>query len=216
MIKHYKDFFLIAITTLGILSTTGFAKQQPFDITNLINTIPFGELLENDEITSENLLHLINNKQKQSNPNPYRWILEKRDKTTIIFYNENERWVLHTYPMKENKKLLLVNTQLGNHHQTQNFSFFIYNINTRNLSKKIKSDIFVPEVIKENEFLTNEQKFPESAEGNATLYMDDDGTIIAAPWTWMESRWEHKEPQYKIKFIWSKDKNTFIKIKEKI
>jgi len=214
MTKHYKRFFLITIAMLGILSTTGFAKQQTFNITNLINAIPFSELLENDEITSENLLHLIDNKQKQDNP--YHWILEKHNKNTIIFHNENERWVLHTYTMQENKKLLLVNTQLGNHQQTQNFSFFIYNINTRDLSEKIKNDIFVPEIIKENEFLTNEQKFPESAEGNATLYMDDDGTIIAVPWTWMESRWENKEPQYQIKFIWNKDKNKFIKIKEKI
>jgi len=153
--------------------------------------------VQNEEITSKNLLNLINNKSRQNNTEP-----SKYSKNTIIFHNEYEWWELHTYAMQENKQLLLVNTQLGNHNQSQTFSFFIYDKNTLNGFKKIKSSQFIPETIKENEFLTKDQKFSESIEENAVLYMNEDGTIGAAPWTWMATRWENKEPQYEIKFIW--------------
>ncbi|VAW70300.1 hypothetical protein MNBD_GAMMA10-2340 [hydrothermal vent metagenome] len=218
MIKNYKNLFLTAII-LTILSAPGVARQQEFNIIDLVKIVPFVDLVQNEEITSKNLLNLINNKSRQNNTEPstpYIWVLKKYSKNTIIFHNEYEWWELHTYAMQENKQLLLVNTQLGNHNQSQTFSFFIYDKNTLNGFKKIKSSQFIPETIKENEFLTKDQKFSESIEENAVLYMNEDGTIGAAPWTWMATRWENKEPQYEIKFIWDKEKNTFIKIKERI
>ncbi len=212
MKKFYKFYTLITIFILSTFSATVFADKNTFNITDLIDSIPFDDLLENDEFTNDDILDLINKKQKS---NPYNWKLKENNQNTIIFYNENEKWVLRTYSMQKNNILLLVNTQLGNHQQAQNFSFFIYNKNINKLSKRINAKRFIANV-KENDFLTKDNQFLNSKQKEVILHMNNDGTINAAPWTWMEPRWKSKKPEYQIQFTWNKSKGIFIKTKEKI
>jgi len=201
---------LLFILSLLILSFSITAQEKSFDIETLINTIPFDDVIENDEITADQLHKLLS---KNAHKNDTIWRLDKHNKSTIIFHSPHEKWILKTYPMSKNKQLLLVNTQLGNHGQTQSFIFYIYNRKENSLSKEMQRNAYIPDIT-ENDFLSKAHKFTEKDQGNVVLSMNDDGTISASPMQWMSEKWKNKEPEYTIKLKWVK--NHFIKIKEKI
>ncbi|MFK5947356.1 MAG: hypothetical protein QM500_01135 [Methylococcales bacterium] len=201
---------LFLIFNFFILSYSVTAHTKAFNIEILLNTIPFDDVIENDEITANQLHKLLN---KSAHKNDTIWKLDKQTNSSIVFHSTHEKWVLKTYPMSENKQLLLINTQLGNHRQTQSFVFFVYNNTTNRLSEEMERKAYIPDV-KENDFLTKDNKLSESEQSNAVLHMNDDGTISASPALWMSQKWKNKTPDYSIKFKWNN--NRFTKIKEKI
>jgi len=63
--------------------------------------------------------------------------------------------------------------------------------------------------IKENAFLSPSQKLSKEEERITPLRKNEDKTIEASPWTWMETKWENRKIIKKIWFEW--DGEMFVK-----
>ena len=103
---------------------------------------------------------------------------------------------------------------LGHHSQSQNFRFFDISGDGK-IRRELATEELLLEKVTENEFLAKEDFFVESDNHTVPFLMEDDGAISAAPWTWMEPRWEAKEIVRRIKYVWNgKEFRKEVKSKE--
>jgi len=212
MKKYCRYGFCIII--LVLFNTTSTAEQKSIDIAFLINKISLEEVVD---ITQKQFAAVLvrKNKQCDKGSNEYCWSLKKRNMQTVILASEHERLIFRMYPMKESRQLFLINNQGGNHLQTHSFYFYIYDEKSGAISEQLRREQFIPD-IGENEFLMENNRFSENIEGLAIFIMNDNGEIEVGPWTWMEARWENKDPKFEIKYKWDKNNERFVKIKYRL
>ena len=111
---------------------------------------------------------------------------------------------IHARVYKKNtgNELIVVASQRGNHGQTWDFEFFDFDVRTNRLTPRTQESVGILQP-KENEFLARNQKLRPSENGVTFLRLNEDGTIEAFPWTWMETRWENRTPAYRVVFKWN-------------
>lgn len=128
--------------------------------------------------------------------------LSARAMSLVLCAVYDEHLHARIYKNNSGNELILIAAQRGNHGQTWEFEFFDWDLRTDKLVARTgKSLGLVPPY--ENEFLTKKQQMKPSDNQPTFLGLNDDGTIGATPWTWMERRWEHRMPAYRIFFKWN-------------
>jgi hypothetical protein len=108
------------------------------------------------------------------------------------------------YPDDQKGYLAILNSIDGNHGQTQDFEFFLIDDQYRFLMKRTENQLGIAEV-HWNDFIDT-NKFNSSENYSANMYIDDDGSIVFYPWTWMDPRWDNRKVTNRIYYTWNGSK----------
>lgn len=128
--------------------------------------------------------------------------LSERAMSLVLCEVYDEHLHVRIYKTNTANELILIAWQRGNHGQTWELEFFDWDLRTDKLVPRTQKSLgLVPPY--ENEFLTRKHRMKSADNHRAFFNLQDDGTIEAAPWTWMERRWEQRTPAYRIFFKWN-------------
>ena len=109
---------------------------------------------------------------------------------------------IHVYHRDGGGNVVSVTSILGNHDQNQFSRFFEINGSGEIAGELDRYQLGISEVLS-NEFLDPDDFFTEEDNYPVALYILDDGSFRAEPWTWMNPHWEGREIVYEIVFTWN-------------
>jgi hypothetical protein len=112
------------------------------------------------------------------------------------------RVVVHVWPRLAGGAVVTVVSINGNHGQYQDATYHLLDRRGRYGGTIAPEELGIRE-IRENELLSTEDAFADDDNWPVPLFLQDDGTIKAEPWTWNEPRWEDKLLEHEVAFRWN-------------
>ncbi|MGF1723550.1 hypothetical protein [Photobacterium nomapromontoriensis] len=181
-------FFIVYVSE----SVAGYSAQDFFVASKL------------EDISAE---EAISKKEKEHIINTEFAITKDSSSPFAVMSNEPYRLELrsvdiHLYPVENGGYVISVTSILGNHGQSQYISFYQISEDGHIVQSLDFKDVGLTQVLS-NEFLDEKQYFSDSNNFPVNLYINEDGSIDASPWTWMSPEWEFREIVNQIKFVWT-------------
>ena len=109
---------------------------------------------------------------------------------------------IHLYPMDGGGYVVSVTSILGDHGENHNTRFFLVNEEEEITGELDAVSLGIREVMS-NEFLAEQDEFQEKDNYPVPLYIRDDGSFLAEPWTWMNEDWLNRDIIREITFVWN-------------
>jgi len=131
----------------------------------------------------------------------------ERSSSFSVISNEPARLQLrnvdiHVYSHDDGGYVVSVTSILGNHGQTHYYTFYEISDSGQIVTELSSDDLGLSDVLN-NEFLDKRDFFHEEDNYPVNLYIQHDGTFLAAPWTWMNPDWEDRKIVNEISFYWT-------------
>lgn len=191
-----KSFFIILITLICIFNvsfTYADYRAQDFFEDASLDFISAEEIISQDE--KESILE-----------SGFAISLERNSPFSVIFNDPGRLQLrnvdIHVYSRDDSGYVVSVTSILGNHGQAHYSRFYEVNDSGQIVAELSSDDLGLSDVLN-NEFLDKQDFFPEEDNYPVILYIQHDGTFLAAPWTWMNPDWEHREIVKEISFCWT-------------
>lgn len=109
---------------------------------------------------------------------------------------------IHVYTDTDGGWLVSVTSIMGNHGENQFTTFFSVDKAGR-ITCEMRPEYLGIGHVFTNEFLDEQDCFPEEQNLPVPMYILDDGSFETAPWTWMDPSWEHREIVNEILYVWT-------------